>query len=527
MTNLVARPKADAAFDADIIETETVTDDTVETATVVDADEGVVGATTEAVVVASEPPREGDTAPTESSGEFETAPNVVWVPNPAQSRRKKRLRRTLWIGLPTFAAVVALVGASLILIAPGTAVAGVPMGFLTIGAATEAIEQRLADTTVVLSGNSAELTGAELGASVDARALAEQVFNDHPGWNLTSWFSEPIDATVSLDPEVATSALRAAAPELYVDPVDATVSYDPATTTFVSSSSEPGQGIDVEAVRASLTDAFAAGTSRVEIDPVVAAVDAPTDTTAANETVSQLNGMLDAIGFYVGDQRTVPVDRNVAASWLTVTNPEPGAFMITADQAAIQKAVDTLPQAVNRDPINAKVITDSGGKVLRDEVAGVTGRELGSTDGLAESAAEQLSNGESKFELAVTETAFATTALERRIEVDLGRQRTLLYENGTVVQSYSISSGAGQYPTDQGNFRIYAKVRLQDLVGDDYVTENVPWLSYYNGDEAFHGTYWHNNFGTPMSHGCVNMPINVAKYVFEWAPVGTEVWVHA
>ena len=61
----------------------------------------------------------------------------------------------------------------------------------------------------------------------------------------------------------------------------------------------------------------------------------------------------------------------------------------------------------------------------------------------------------------------------------------------------------------------------------NYYTKNVPWVMYYNGDEALHGTYWHNNFGTPMSHGCVNMPVDAAAFVYSWAPRGTEVWVHS
>jgi lipoprotein-anchoring transpeptidase ErfK/SrfK len=51
---------------------------------------------------------------------------------------------------------------------------------------------------------------------------------------------------------------------------------------------------------------------------------------------------------------------------------------------------------------------------------------------------------------------------------------------------------------------------------------------YFNYDaEALHGAYWHNNFGTPMSHGCVNLPLDMATFLFNWAPLGTMVWVHA
>ena len=60
----------------------------------------------------------------------------------------------------------------------------------------------------------------------------------------------------------------------------------------------------------------------------------------------------------------------------------------------------------------------------------------------------------------------------------------------------------------------------------NYYTENVPWVMYYNGDEALHGAYWHNNFGNQMSHGCINMPVDAAAFVYTWAPMGTEVSVH-
>ena len=55
---------------------------------------------------------------------------------------------------------------------------------------------------------------------------------------------------------------------------------------------------------------------------------------------------------------------------------------------------------------------------------------------------------------------------------------------------------------------------------------NVAWVMYFNGDQGFHGAYWHNNFGHQMSHGCVNMPDWRAKVIYDWAPTGTDVWIH-
>lgn len=469
----------------------------------------------------------------------ETTPGTDAVPPvyawaPAEPEPKKK-RTALWISAAAAVAVVGLVATSLVLIAPGTSVAGVPVGWLTPGAAADAIEQRLAETTVVIVGEEGEVTvtGADLGATVDARALADAAFAEHPMWNPTAWFAPPVDAEVELDPAAATEALRAAMPEVYTDPVDAEVTFDAASASYVTTPATLGTGIDVATVQSALQDAFEAGQTSVEIDPVVADVPADIPTEVADATVAQLNGMLETVGFYVGEERTVPVDRAVAASWLTVT-PGDGEFVIAADAAAIQPVVDTLAAAVNRAPENALVITDSAGKVLREESAGQSGREVGDTSDVASDFAAQLADGNAAYTLPVTEVPVTTVSIARRIEVDLGAQRTYLFENGNVVQSYAISSGLPGTPTPTGSFRVYAHTAEQDLGAlcydptrtDSYCTKDVKWLTWFAPDIAFHGTYWHNNFGNRMSHGCVNMPTDIAEFVYRWAPVGTEVWVH-
>lgn len=470
---------------------------------------------------------------TETSPPTDAVPPVyAWAPAEPQPKKK---RTALWISAAAAVAVVGLVATSLVLIAPGTSVAGVPVGWLTPGAAADAIDQRLAETTVVIAGEGGEVvvTGADLGATVDARALADAAFAEHPMWNPTAWFAPPVEAEVELDPAAATEALRAAMPEVYSDPVDAQVTFDPASASYVTTPATLGAGIDVATVQSALQDAFEAGQPSIEIDPVIADVPANIPTEVAEATVAQLNGMLDTVGFYVGEERTVPVDRVVAASWLTVT-PGDGEFEIVADAAAIQPVVDTLAGAVNRAPENALVITDSAGKVLREESAGQSGREVGDTSDVASDFAAQLADGNATYALPVTEVPVTTVSIARRIEVDLGAQRTYLFENGNVVQSYAISSGRPGTPTPTGNFRVYAHTAEQDLGAlcydptrtDSYCTKDVKWLTWFAPDIAFHATYWHNNFGTRMSHGCVNMPTNVAEFVYRWAPVGTEVWVH-
>ncbi len=115
------------------------------------------------------------------------------------------------------------------------------------------------------------------------------------------------------------------------------------------------------------------------------------------------------------------------------------------------------------------------------------------------------------------------TTTEKWIDVDLSEQRVVAYEGTQPVRSFIVSTGLPGTPTVTGTFRIWAKTPLQDMyggnraAGDYYYLEDVPWVQYFYEDYAFHGTYWHNNFGRPMSRGCVNMTIEDAKWLFDWA----------
>lgn len=471
----------------------------------------------------------GDDTPTDAMPPQSGDQPLAWAPiEPAP--KKKRLG--LWIGLGVGAVVIGAGAASMILIAPGTTVAGIPVGWLTPGAAADVISAHVAETEVTLTGagDDVVLTGSELGAAVDASALADKAFAEHPMWNVGAWMGEPVAGEITLDPSTADAALRDAVPTSFEDPVDAGVVFDAATGSYVITPSATGTGVDVAALSEAFTDTIADGGKSFEFPGGPAeAAPAVTDEDATTLATS-INTMLGTIGFYLGEERTVPVDAATASTWFTVVDDD-GTLRIEADQAAIQATVDALPAAVDRAPVNATQIVDSSGKVLRTESEGVNGRALSDTSNLASDVADKLEAGEGVFPISVTETPFTAVTLLRKIDVNLSSQTATLYENGAVVRSWKISSGKAATPTDVGNFKVYAHVRSQTMKSrepDGSITEtpNVPWVTYFNGDEGFHGTYWHSNFGNRMSHGCVNMPIDVAKFVYEWSPVGMEVSVH-
>ncbi len=121
-------------------------------------------------------------------------------------------------------------------------------------------------------------------------------------------------------------------------------------------------------------------------------------------------------------------------------------------------------------------------------------------------------------------------AEEKSIYVDLASQTMVAYEGETPVMTSLVASGWGGTLTPVGEFSTYHKapsVHMTDGAGDaaNYDLPGVPWVSFFTGNgDAFHGTYWHNDFGDPRSHGCVNTPDNVAKFIFLWTTPHVPPW---
>lgn len=114
----------------------------------------------------------------------------------------------------------------------------------------------------------------------------------------------------------------------------------------------------------------------------------------------------------------------------------------------------------------------------------------------------------------------------RWIDVDLTNQMVYAYEDDTLVASFVVSTGTWQYPTVTGSYRVYARFKYKDMSGPGYYLPKVPNTMFFYQGYAIHGTYWHNNFGTPMSHGCVNMTIPDSEWLYNWSPSNVLVNVH-
>jgi len=106
---------------------------------------------------------------------------------------------------------------------------------------------------------------------------------------------------------------------------------------------------------------------------------------------------------------------------------------------------------------------------------------------------------------------------DKRIEISLADQRLIAFEDGEPVFTTLISGGVGgDRATPRGEHRIIFKAPSRHMVGDDYNLPGVPFDSYFWGSVAIHGTYWHNDYGRPRSHGCVNVSSEAAKWIYRW-----------
>lgn len=128
----------------------------------------------------------------------------------------------------------------------------------------------------------------------------------------------------------------------------------------------------------------------------------------------------------------------------------------------------------------------------------------------------------------------APTTTEKKIVVSRSKQTLSAYEDGELILEAPISTGLELTPTPLGTFSIFKKTPSRYMQGplpnladrQVYDLPGVPWNLYFtHGGAVIHGAYWHESFGTKYSHGCVNLPVKIARSIYNWADLGTTVEV--
>lgn len=127
--------------------------------------------------------------------------------------------------------------------------------------------------------------------------------------------------------------------------------------------------------------------------------------------------------------------------------------------------------------------------------------------------------------------SYFTVVGDKVIDVNLSTQTLTLLQDERSVFSTLVSTGKPGWETPTGQFEVYAKDRVTDMAStpeavEFYYVPDVPFVLWFTGSYSIHGTYWHNAFGRVRSHGCVNVPVDAAEYIYGWTLVGTPVYIH-
>lgn len=232
------------------------------------------------------------------------------------------------------------------------------------------------------------------------------------------------------------------------------------------------------------------------------------------------------------------------SNWVSYEKPaadQPPGLLVKPNRDGILNYLQTVSKQVNENPVNRKIKVENGQST--EERAGKEGTQL-DQDTLANQITNALgSRSPVTAEAPIKKVAFQTeynrvVTLDygRYIEINLSRQRLWVYQDKQVIYESPITSGAAGagYPTVTGLFSIQAKQTNRNLngyaIGYDYNVAVKYWMPF-SGNYGLHDASWRSAFGGQDyyyggSHGCVNLPLATAAFLYGWASVGTPVWVH-
>ncbi len=435
---------------------------------------------------------------------------------------------------------------------PGTTVAGTDVSGKSREEVVATVEDLANNAKVDISGDvTASASLADLGTTVDAQATADAVMarGDTLGEKLQALVSKgevPVVATT--DKTTVDSYATSLIPEDRAKARNATVVLSEDGTTFSTTSASKGAALDADALaQAAQKAATSLGSSSVSLtmtnaDPKVSDDDAQKVADKANSWVSQ-----DVTITLDDDSYTA--DDTDKASWITVTNSADSAPTIAVDSAKVSQWVQAQAEEAKVDPVNGQRNVNASGQVVSTPTEAKDGKTVNNADAVATSITQSFGSDRAytgSFETTTVKAEWKERTIadgaenlpyqaapgEKWIDLNLSSKTVTAYEGATVVHGpVSIVDGAAETPTVTGTYKVYLQYESQTMRGENadgspYVAEDVPWVSYFYSGYAFHGAAWRSSFGYSGSHGCVNMPVSEAQWIYNWVDTSTVVQSH-
>ncbi|QIM22449.1 L,D-transpeptidase [Phycicoccus sp. HDW14] len=436
---------------------------------------------------------------------------------------------------------------------PGSAVGGTSVAGLTRDEVAASVRQRAEALTVTVHNGSSTRSAhlRDLGYAVDVDATVEAVFAANRSWSryATSLVSvHDVDAVVTTDAAAVAAAVDTLVEEAGESGRDATVALAKNRKSFVVTPAVAGRTVDP----ASLQDVVAeAARDLVPAEAEVAFVAGTPDVTtaAAQAFADAANAVVKAPVVLDTGEKKYSAKAVTKAAWVTLPAAGTPLGRPVVDRAKVKAWVDGVAEKAERDPHKGLRYLDSSGKVRKVASEKVDGRTVKNGDALVGATVAALASG-TKYSGTLAYSTTKATWEERRIapgaenlaypagvgekwiDVNLSRHTMTAYVGADVVYGpVAMVNGSAQKPTVTGTFSVYYKnplmtMRGSNADGTNYETPDVPWSSFFHRGFALHGAPWRKTFGYSASHGCVNLPVPVAKWVYDFATIGTSVTSH-
>ncbi len=440
---------------------------------------------------------------------------------------------------------------------PGTSVAGTSVAGMTRDQVVSTVNQRADATNVTLTveGKTTKASLNEAGISVDADETADAAMKGSTSFPafVSALFSErDIEPVVTVSEESIKKLAASANSTLTSEMKDASVIVAQDGQSFTVTPAQMGNGVSAEDVAAAVKQAGATLTS-VTQDVSVHQMEPSITTENAQAAAEKANALLETNIEISDGIDTFSAERSDKVQWVEFLTKDDGS-LDTPSISTVKVAdwVNALAATTDVKPQNRVDNVDSSGKVLTVAREGKKGLKTNNTEQVTKDIIAAMTDGkayEGLFHYDDVEPGSETKQVaegtenlvyqaaegEKWVDISLADNSVTAYIGGKVAGGpYYMVPGAPDTPTVTGTFHVYLKYDVQTMRGENadgtkYETEGVPWVTYFTGSYAMHGAPWRSSFGWSGyggSHGCVNMPVDAAKFIYDWTDMGDTVVVH-
>jgi lipoprotein-anchoring transpeptidase ErfK/SrfK len=349
------------------------------------------------------------------------------------------------------------------------------------------------------------------------------------------WQKKELPLQFSTDQQQLNAFVNSKATQATKPPRNAVLAIENGATKIVPETI--GEGTIIKDAYASITSAIAhlklrpLVLEKAKLYPAIVAGNLTSSRQQADKILKQ------TITFTIDGQRVTAASKDIA-NWIELTPVEADKTVdVNINSGKVLEYINAIAKPYVQPPRSQIVMTQADGSTVIIS-PGHSGVDVENKEDVAAATAKKAADGSGgEVTLPVKYATFKTIsspAYDKWIVVDVTTKRMYAYEQTELVHTFLVSAGAPQTPTVLGEYRIYSKIRKQDMRGRNadgsrYFQPNVEWVNYFYQDYAIHGNYWRPSsyFGNiNSSHGCVGVVNGDAQWVYNWAPIGTPVLVH-